>query len=111
MTSTHTAQNTDGIRIAASVGCAAMALVAAVIVVQFFGVVFLGHGVVPAEVFAARAALAVVLPIAAALAIDTVRSLLDTRVRQGFVEALITVLNSFFSAVMAFALPPPRAAL
>lgn len=111
MISTHTAQNTDGIRIAASVGCAAMALVAAMIVVQFFVVVFLGHGVVPVEVFAVCAALAVVLPIAAALAIDTVRSLLNTRVRQGFVDGFIAVLDSFFSAVMAFALPPPRAAL
>lgn len=111
MTSRHTAQNTDAIRVAAVVGCAAMALTAAVILVQFFAVLLIGHGVVPAEVFSACALLALVVPIAAALTIDTVRSLLNARVRQGFADAHVAVLFLFFSAVMALALPPPRAAL
>lgn len=108
---THTAQNTDAIRVAAVVGCAVMALAAALILVQFFAVLLIGHGVVPAEIFSACALLALVVPVAAALTIDEVRSLLRPRVRQGFADAHLAVYFLFLSALMALALPPPRAAL
>ncbi len=111
MTSRHTAHNTDAIRIAAFVACAVMVLAAAMILVQFFAVLLSGHGVVPAEVFAACALLALVVPVVAALTIDTVRALLKRRVRQAFATAYIASIFPFLSAVMALALPPPRAAL
>ena len=111
MSSQHTGNTVDAIRVAAVVGCVSMALFVGLFLVHALGVAVLGHGVVPPEVFAAAAGLALLLTTLAALGIDTVRGLLQQRTgptRRAF--ALFT-LTSFLSAVMALALPPPRAAL
>lgn len=111
MTSKHTAQNTDAILIALVIGCAVMALPAALLLVQIGGTLAFGHGVVPAEVFFAATALALLVPVLAAIGMDMVRVLLDSRTFATVSRKHSLAPSSFLSAVMALASPPPRAGL
>ena len=111
MPSQHTRNTVCAIRVAAVVGCASMALFVGLFLVQVLGVAILGHGVVPPEVFASAAGLALLVPTLAAVGIDTVRRVLQGRAGPARRAVALLSLTSFLSAVTALSLPPPRAAL
>ena len=111
MTSKPTTQNTDAILIALVVGCAVMALPAMLLLAQIGGTLVFGHGVVPADVFFAAAALALLVSVLAAMGMDAVRVLLGSRTFATVSFERLQAHSLFVSAVMALALPPPRAAL
>ena len=111
MSSRHTMQNTDAIRVAALVGLASMALTVLLLVIHIVAFLMTGHGVVPPEAFAASCALSLVVPLFAALTIDQVRILLATRLASVPTIRVAGWLPAFFSVALALHSPPPRAAL